>query len=78
MVSAGSPSAPATGDPLSQATSWQQAWVRTQSPIDTMTPVSSATPMNSSGASSPRWGWRHRSSASTPSTTPVRRSTMGW
>ena len=50
----------------------------TQSPSSLIKPVSSASGMNSAGETMPRSGWRQRSSASTPTTRPVRNDTCGW
>ena len=50
----------------------------TWSVIGTMKPVCSAMPMKSSGAISPRWRWRQRTSASAPHTRSPRRSIFGW
>ncbi len=43
-----------------------------------MRPLCSATGTNSSGATRPRSGWCHRTSASAPVTCPSRRRTFGW
>lgn len=49
----------------------------TQRPMDTISPVSSASEMKSEGMRQPCDGDCHRTSASTPVTAPVRRSTTG-
>ena len=59
--------APRAPAPASRsARSWRQADVVTSRPSGTMSPVSSASGMNSIGGTSPRSGWRQRTSASKP------------
>ena len=50
----------------------------TQRPSGTISPVSSASGMKSPGGTRPRAGCRQRTSASTSTTAPVARSTIGW
>ena len=61
----------ARGQALARASAVRSA----QRPIGRIRPVASASGMKAAGGSSPRSGWRQRSSASTPLTRPVARST---
>ena len=56
---------------------WRQAFSSTHLPIGAISPLSSARQMNSPGGTTPRWGWSHRSSASTPRRRRVARSMIG-
>ena len=56
----------ATLMPSGQRMASVQAVVRHQAPSGTIRPISSATEMNSPGGTSPRTGWRQRTSASNP------------
>ena len=50
----------------------------THRPSGVITPLFSASAMNASGESTPRAGWFHRSSASTPRNSPPGSVTIGW
>ena len=63
------------GSPLSiQVRACRQVSASTQVSRATMTSVRSAMEMNDEGSRTPREGWFHRISASTPTTSEVRRS----
>ena len=55
----------AAGKRSCHSRTWRQASSITHLPSGTISPVSSARRMNSSGESTPRSGWCHRSNAST-------------
>ena len=61
-----------------RATTVRQASARTQRPRARIVPFSSARAMNSSGRVRPRIGWRQRTSASTPTVSPLSSATIGW
>ena len=57
---------------------WRSASPSTQRPMPVIAPVSSASGMNSTGGTSPRSGWFHRTSASKPVVRPSVSRTVGW
>ena len=61
-----------------QSATWASAAPRTYRVIRCTSPVRSASGTNSSGGTSPRSGWRQRTSASVPSDGAVGRLTFGW
>ena len=68
-----------SGNPLlCQITACAQACSSTHRPKVTIRPFSSMIGMNDSGGITPAVGWRHRSSASTPTTFSLWRSNIGW
>ncbi|KAG0730718.1 hypothetical protein G6F23_016017 [Rhizopus arrhizus] len=61
-----------------QAAAWRAASRITHTPSGEIRPDSSAYGMKTLGQTMPRSGERQRSRASTPSTSPVRPTSLGW
>jgi len=58
--------------------SWRHALPKTNAPILPISPYNSAKGMKSLGGTTPRSGWRQRTSASTPTSNCVSSENSGW